>query len=283
MTLTTQATEQTFVGDGVNKGFPYEFKIPYAQAAWLYSVVGDVETLIPSSQYSLSGLNQDTGGVLTYPLTGPALANGSLIKLKRLVPYTQELDIKNQTGFLPEVVETALDYLAMQIQQIIGIDAAAAGGDLTGILADIEQLKLDVAALDGRLDTVEVALAALQAQVNALPVVSVGSYTPTPTLTTNIDAVTFDLARWRRTGSQVSVWGRLNADPTAAGSTVFSISLPIASDLAANFDLSGMAVFNNAVVVGIDGNTSADRARFTFTAPSGAAANMQYQFAYEVK
>src|SRR5262245_31734807 len=122
MTVATETISQVFVGDGVNKTWPYGFIIPNAQVAHLYlldAVDPEVRTEIPSSSYTLTGLGQPLGGNVTYPNTGAALAAGLSIELERIVPFKQELDIRNQTGFLPEAVEAGLDNLEMQIQQIV--------------------------------------------------------------------------------------------------------------------------------------------------------------------
>lgn len=68
-----------------------------------------------------------------------------------------------------------------------------------------------------------------------------GTYTPVLTNTTNLAASTAFLTQFYRVGSMVTVSGRVDVDPTAAGSTVLGISLPIPSSFANNFELGGTA------------------------------------------
>ena len=290
MTVTNQATQQTFIGDGIGKVFPYDIKIPSALNAFLYSIGDeDVESLIPSSQYSLSGLNNDAGGLLTYPLTGSALASGERIRLRRMMPFTQELDIRNQTGFLPEVVEQGLDALVMQIQQIAGLDASGSSvGDLTGILVDIQALQTAVADLQERMDDVEAGLVALSSDIAALEAAAatMGTYTPTSISGTlvNLDSVTYSALHWRKTGNQVDVWGTLGVDATAIGAIAVQFTLPVASNFLGSQDLSGLAINQNTSQVGtLDANSTNKAARFQYQAADSSNRTFNIRFSYEVR
>lgn len=60
----------------------------------------------------------------------------------------------------------------------------------------------------------------------ARPFVGFGQYTPTVTALVNISAVTAYLCQYARIGNVVIISGRFDADPTAAGDAILSISLP---------------------------------------------------------
>lgn len=113
-----------------------------------------------------------------------------------------------------------------------------------------------------------------------------GSYTPTLTGITNVSSSTQGKARWIRIGDEVFVSGQLNVTPTASGaSTAIDIALPVASNLAANDDLSGpaSATFAASTVAGrIQGNTTDDRARMTFSSANTTSHLFTYHFAYTV-
>lgn len=70
-----------------------------------------------------------------------------------------------------------------------------------------------------------------------------GTYTPTLTNGANVAASTARVCHWIRVGNVVHVSGSFDVDATAAAgtATVLSLSLPIASDLAAVTDLGGVA------------------------------------------
>lgn len=95
-----------------------------------------------------------------------------------------------------------------------------------------------------------------------------GTYTPTLTNATNIAASTAFLARWSRVGNIVTVSGSVDIDPTAAGTTVLEMSLPVASNFSSTIDAGGTtACALNAARAGtISAHVANDRAVLTFTA-----------------
>jgi hypothetical protein len=69
-----------------------------------------------------------------------------------------------------------------------------------------------------------------------------GQYTPTLTNSSNIDASTAYVTQWFRVGNMVTVSGRCDVDPTAAGFIDLKISLPISSNFSDNAQLTGSIV-----------------------------------------
>lgn len=116
-----------------------------------------------------------------------------------------------------------------------------------------------------------------------------GTYSPTLTAITNIAASTPRVTQFYRIGNMVTVFGNLNADPTAAGggNTQLDVSLPIASDLANNFELAGTGTVALATAerpgVEIVGETTNNRASFIWFAPDGADRRLSFQFSYQVQ
>ena len=107
-----------------------------------------------------------------------------------------------------------------------------------------------------------------------------GTYTPTLTNTTNIDASTAFLSQYFRVGSVVLVSSRVEVDATAAANTVLGISLPIASNFGANRDCSGTGNRNAGGAGEVRANTTSDIAEFSFTATTTANAAYYLIFAY---
>lgn len=68
-----------------------------------------------------------------------------------------------------------------------------------------------------------------------------GTYTPTLTAVTNVSASTAYVCQWLQVGTTVTVSGRVDVDPTAAGLTQLGLSLPVASTLAAAEQCAGVA------------------------------------------
>ena len=112
-----------------------------------------------------------------------------------------------------------------------------------------------------------------------------GTYTPTLTNTTNIDASTARLATWSRVGNTVTVGGQLDIDPTlTASATLLGISLPVASALTTAYQLGGTA--NATGIAGMSGGIEADdtndRASLKFVSTDITNQTMTYTFTYQV-
>lgn len=115
-------TAGPFAGNGSTTAFPFAFKV-FSRSELLLEVTdvdGVVSTLVLDSDYSVS-LNADQdaspGGTITYPISGAALAVGETLIVSTDLPYTQLTDITNAGGFLPQVIEDALDRNVRLMQQ----------------------------------------------------------------------------------------------------------------------------------------------------------------------
>lgn len=114
-----------------------------------------------------------------------------------------------------------------------------------------------------------------------------GTYTPTLTNSTNIDASTARTCQYMRIGDVVVVSGNLDIDTTAASvSTVLRLTLPIASNLTAINQCAGVgqspAIFGYCAE--ISGDTTLDVAVLQFTNGTNTGNNrwsfiFQYQIA----
>jgi hypothetical protein len=106
-----------YTGNGTQTVFAYGFKVFAASDLQVVlrssSGIETVQTL--STHYTVSGVGSDAGGNVTM-VSAPA--SGQTLTIVRLVPLTQETDLRNQGGFYPEVHERAFDRLTMQVQQV---------------------------------------------------------------------------------------------------------------------------------------------------------------------
>ncbi|MGC9966392.1 MAG: hypothetical protein ABSE08_13400 [Syntrophobacteraceae bacterium] len=124
--LTTTQSYVQYQGNGVTTVFPYNFPIP-AAGDLVVSVTDNnvspaVSTVLQATQYSVTGIGSPAGGNVTY-LTLPS---GWTITIQRIVAFQQNTSLTNQGALYPAVVEGALDYLTMAMQQL------AAGLSSTG-------------------------------------------------------------------------------------------------------------------------------------------------------
>lgn len=128
MTISTSVNKVIAQGNGATTAFSFAFLLPApANAVVTVTDSSGNQTVLSSTQYSLSGVGNPNGGTLNYPLIGSPLAVGSSISLQRVLPLQQLTSLINQAGYFPAVVEGALDQLEMQIQQI----AASTGGNIS--------------------------------------------------------------------------------------------------------------------------------------------------------
>ena len=111
-----------FPGNAVTTDYPFTFKC-FSTAdvrVVLTDTTGAETDLTEGSHYSVT-LNADQdnnpGGSVHYPLVGSPLAGGLKLTLGSQLPEEQGTDIQNAGGFLPEVIEEALDYQNILVQQ----------------------------------------------------------------------------------------------------------------------------------------------------------------------
>ena len=125
MTITSQTSSTTAIGNGVQTAFTYNFFVPGATTSdqtnfqvYVTDTSGNITTLTTSQYSVVNSLSKSSpGGTLTY---SPALTLNYSITISRVLPFTQLVTLANQGGFYPDVVDTALDNLEMQIQQVDG-------------------------------------------------------------------------------------------------------------------------------------------------------------------
>lgn len=119
ISITTNKTGPT-AGDGVVTTFNYNFRIDDEDdLVVIHTDAAGVEsTLTIGADYTVAGVGEETGGTITYPVSGAPLPAAETLTLKRVIALTQTTNLRNQGGYFPEVQEGALDRLEMQIQQL---------------------------------------------------------------------------------------------------------------------------------------------------------------------
>ena len=119
MTISTTSKEVVAQGNGLTTSFSFSFPVPLASELYVYYTdATGTQTLLSQTQYSVTGIGSAVGGSVTYPLVGSPIATGTSLTIQRIVAYQQLTDLVNQSGYYPNVVENALDYLTMQTQQL---------------------------------------------------------------------------------------------------------------------------------------------------------------------
>lgn len=113
-----------------------------------------------------------------------------------------------------------------------------------------------------------------------------GTYSPTRSAEVNMDGnVSMTTAQYMRVGSVVTVSGQFTANPTTAGlATSFEATLPVASNIGAVADASGVA-FSGAIAgmgAAISGSVANDTAIFTWVASDVASQVWSYTYTYRI-
>lgn len=125
MTVNNSTNKVVASGNGVQTVFDFAFIAVDAGdlEVILTDSSGNETTLLPA-QYAvtlnptLPGQIWSIGGTVAYPLTGSPIPMGSTITIVRELSLTQLVALGNQGNEFPSAVETALDLLEMQLQQI---------------------------------------------------------------------------------------------------------------------------------------------------------------------
>lgn len=120
MTIETTAIKAVALGNGASTVWPYTFLIPEASDLQLklVTVASGDETTIAPANYTVTGIGNEAGGSVTYPLSGSPVSSAYYVVIERVLPLTQETDLLNQGAAYPQSIEDALDYLTMLTQQL---------------------------------------------------------------------------------------------------------------------------------------------------------------------
>lgn len=120
--MTVQTTESVAIafGNGVTVNFPVGFKFN-ADADLVVSIVDPIAGTSSiknlDSDYTVAGAGADGGGSVTFSI---APASGLVVKVSRIVDFTQLTDLRNQGKYFAEIHEDAFDLFVMMIQQLQG-------------------------------------------------------------------------------------------------------------------------------------------------------------------
>jgi hypothetical protein len=112
--IETTTARWEYDGDGANDEFDYTNRID--DSAWLKVYVGCV-LLVLDTDYTVSGVGEDNGGVVTISVP-PAVGDGNVVIIRE-TPQTQLVNLPTEGPLNSYVLErTIADRLEMQIQDI---------------------------------------------------------------------------------------------------------------------------------------------------------------------
>lgn len=113
-----------------------------------------------------------------------------------------------------------------------------------------------------------------------------GTFTPTLGNTTNVAASTAFLCSWYKVGDMVTVFGKVQIDPTTTlAATVLTMSVPVSSGMTgADTDAGGTGGSSNITgeVIAIVSDGGADVVRFKFIPTDITNRTVYFQFSYKI-
>jgi hypothetical protein len=254
VTLINQNSTVTHNGNGVTTLWPYTFIIPDADSArvGLFDIASGALTELSDTDYSITGLGDENGGEVTYPLIGAAITSAKRLVIWREVEYTQDTELTNQTPYYPVVLEDQLDRIVMQIQQLAADMGRAItvtlGSDLTPdeFIEDLQQAEAAAEA-----SAAAAAASAASAATQALP----DPGTALAYVRRNAGNTAYESRTVTQVRGDISAVGLTGAE-TVAGAKTFS-SNPVLS--------GGGVQFPAVQVPSADVNTLDDYEEGTFT------------------
>jgi hypothetical protein len=115
MGIASTVNKWTYVLDGETLIFPYTTKI-FAQTDLVVQIVGTTTTTLTlTTDYSVSGTGEDSGGNVTLVSAG---SSGDKLVIRKVLPLTQTTDLVENDPNRADVMENALDRMVLIAQQI---------------------------------------------------------------------------------------------------------------------------------------------------------------------
>lgn len=137
MALSSETSKTIFVCTG---GTVYTVPFYFLQNADLtvyrQDAAGNTSTLVLTTDYTLTGAGEESGGELT---TVETFSDGKLVVVRN-VAYTQGLDLIAGDGFRPDTLEKELDRIVMQVQQLarkVGVSFQLPDSDTSGASTEL--------------------------------------------------------------------------------------------------------------------------------------------------
>lgn len=127
MTVSSTNVSNSYTGNGSTTSWPITFYAP--DVSHIFVAVDGVN--IAANAYSVllnSDQSANPGGTVTYPLSGSPLASPHVLTITRTLPETQTTQIPSASGFLPKVIESALDWITLLVQQVTALPRVTSVG-----------------------------------------------------------------------------------------------------------------------------------------------------------
>lgn len=273
MTVSNTNRFVQYTGNGLTTVFPYNFIIPDTDSAvvQLLEIATNTITVLTPSQYSITGINNASGGEVTYPLTGTPLAATHRIQILRVTNPVQEVSVNNQSAYNAGVVEGVWDRLTLMAQDnaddlnralkapfgqtgpvlFTGVAGTVPMYDASGNLVQgpsgdqISSAQSFANAADASANAAAISATGADNTLREFETKWLGPKAADPTLDNEGNPLIIGAAYWNTTTSRLRIWDGANWSDAVAGALLQSNNL---SDLLN----TGTARTNLGVAVGTD-------------------------------
>lgn len=135
MTVATLTTAITYTGNAATVDFPIPFEFIDDDQIVVTKILisTDVGTVLISTDYTLTGAGDTPPGNVN--LT-PAISALYELRIERVTPALQSMNIPNDSAFFPTVLETQLDRMVMRMQELEQMLADAVSGGIVASIAN---------------------------------------------------------------------------------------------------------------------------------------------------
>ena len=225
-----------YSGNGVTTAFDYDFQIQAETELLLTRQNADLteDTLVLTTDYTVSGVGSDTGGTITLVDAATDLPTGTKLVITYLGAFDQSTDYSNQGRIQLALLESALDKLTMHLRGLKEIADRAVTVDSFGTV-DVTTLRANItalAAIESDISTV----AGLATEVAAL------------------DAISADITAVAAVAADVDALGAITADITAA--VAIDTEITTVAGIAAAVSTVAAIAANVTTVAGISANVT---------------------------
>src|SRR6056297_2857884 len=178
-----------YSGNGVTDTFDYDFQIQdQAELLVTRQNADDTETvLVVTTDYTVSGVGDDTGGQITLVDAANDLPTGTSLVIQYNGDFNQSTDYSNQGSIQLGALEDALDKVTMHLQALKDLSDRALKVDAFSS-TDVDTLMTNVAAI-AAIESNITALAAIVSDVSAVAAVDSGDLQTIASLEADITAL----------------------------------------------------------------------------------------------
>lgn len=113
MTIENSNYRNQYQGNGSATSFAFTFPIAASDELLVTftDTDGNETPLVENTHYTVTGVGDENGGSISYPISGDPLTSNEYLTLTPNVELTQKTDLSNQGGFYPSTIEQMADKL----------------------------------------------------------------------------------------------------------------------------------------------------------------------------